>query len=375
MKQNGYTLIEIVIVVVIIGILASIASQSFKTTEDNRRFEDTASEMEALARAIVGDQRLITNGYRTDFGYVGDVGALPNSLDNLIANPGGYSTWKGPYIRGNFNENTEDYKRDAWNNLYTYTGNVTISSNADGNTVTKQLANSSADLTSNSIQGIVRDKSGLPPSDSASNVTITVYYPNGSGSMTSSSTTPSASGEFSFNGVVPIGIHQIRAVVSGVDDTTSRYLAINPASVTLAGLRFASDLWGSSGGGSANIEYVTGSAIVSGQGNRNIEFDIINSGAASATITSLILTYVSTPAAYYQKINWNIAVAYNNPRLGSGETANLSSSQTINPSETVTISFDTFRDSQGGGGSIVDMSGVNFQLEFSTGDIITFSTP
>ena len=113
MKNDGYTLIEMVLVIVIIGILASVAVQSLNKTENNRRLDETMAEMEEIARAIAGDERLISDGVRTDFGYVGDIGSLPSNLDDLAVNPGGYATWKGPYIRNNVNENSEEYKRDC----------------------------------------------------------------------------------------------------------------------------------------------------------------------------------------------------------------------------------------------------------------------
>jgi type II secretory pathway pseudopilin PulG len=237
-----------ILVVVIIGILASVAIQSLNKTESNRRLDDTMAEMEEIARAIVGDDRLISSGVRTDFGYVGDIGSLPSSLDDLVTNPGGYATWKGPYIRNNFIENSEDYKRDAWDNPYTYSGGIVIASNTDGNPITKQFAASTGVLISNTIKGVIRDKAGLPPSDSAANVSVTVYYPDGSGSITSATTSPSRSGEFSFDNQIPIGIHLIRAVYSSANDTASKYLAVNPGSVVLTELRFPSDLWVGSGG-------------------------------------------------------------------------------------------------------------------------------
>jgi len=244
MKNGGYTLIEMILVVVIIGMLASIAIQSLNKDENTRRFDVTAIEMDRLARAIVGDERLITDGVRTDFGYVGDVGSLPSNLDDLIMNPGDYSTWSGPYIRNDFNENSEDYKRDAWNNLYIYTGGITIGSAADGAPITKQFAGTVGELTENSVRGIVYDRAGLPPSDNASNVTVTIFFPDGTGSMTDLSSEPSRSGEFSFENRIPIGIHLIRAVDAAANDTASKYIAVNPGSVTLVELRMPSRLWG-----------------------------------------------------------------------------------------------------------------------------------
>ena len=239
--RKGFTLIEMVLVMVILGILATVAMKSLKSFTDQSRFDITTEEMERLARAIIGDERLVSAGVRTDFGYVGDVGALPSNLDALVTNPGGYSTWNGPYIRSDFSENTEDYKRDAWNEPYTYNGGVIITSNGGGNTITKQFASSVNDLTSNTIKGIVRDSDLSPPGDSASSITVTVQYPNGTGSLTISSTSPSASGEFSFSNSIPIGLHRLQANIDA--DTISKYVAVYPGKTIYTELRFAGDLW------------------------------------------------------------------------------------------------------------------------------------
>jgi len=242
LKDNGFTLVEVILIVVISGVLLTVAMRTMTTSANLRRFQATADEMEQLARAIIGDERLTSGGLRSDFGYVGDVGGLPPNLDALVTNPGGYSTWNGPYIRNSFNEQSEDYKRDAWNELYTYDGGITILSNGGGSALTKQFANSTADLISNSVNGIVRDSELSPPGDSASNTTVTIIYPDGLGSTTSSSISPSSSGEFSFSNSIPIGIHLLRAVTTGAD-TTSRYIAVHPSRTTHTELRFPRDLW------------------------------------------------------------------------------------------------------------------------------------
>jgi type II secretory pathway pseudopilin PulG len=370
-------MIELVLVIVIIGILATVAIQSLGTSADSQRFDQTAEEMNRITRAIAGDERLISSGYRTDFGYVGDVGALPPDLDALVFNPGGYATWDGPYLRGDFVENSDDYKMDAWNTPYSYSGSVTIGSGGGGSPITRQFAASVEDLTSNTVIGFVRDAKRAPPGDSASDVGVTLIYPDGAGSITSTSTSPSRSGEFAFTGIVPIGLHQIRAVVSGVNDTMSKYIAVNPGSVTMTELRFPSDHWGGAPGGSGtgNIQYVLGTAQVLGSGNRNIRFDIENTGVNPITVSYVILTYTVAPDAYYRRILWDETNVCSNPALGNGETATFSSSQVINPSQIATLTFEDFRDSPGGGGSFVDMSGVDFQIVFSSGDDADFSTP
>ncbi len=373
MVNRGYTLIELILVIVIIGILASIAVQSLKSSDENQRFNRTVDEMEMLAKAIVGDDRLVSGGVRTDFGYMGDVGSLPPNLDGLVANPGGYATWNGPYIRSDFIENSEDYKRDAWNNPYTY-GGLTISSTGGGSSITKQFANSNSSLTSNTIYGIVRDQTGCPPWDSASNVNITIYYPDGSGSMTSSSTSPARSGEFSFVNSVPMGLHLIRAVVAGVNDTAAKYIAVNPASKAYTELRFPTFLWGTSGSG--RIEYVPGSANTSPSGDQ-MDFQIQNTGSSPVTVTSMIIEYSSSPTAYYKRIQWNGGTVWNqqNPRIGSGDEATFSVPQILNPSEVAQIDIDTWKECSTGNCPDYDIHGTTFTITFSNGDVITFTVP
>jgi len=240
-KNAGFTLIELILVIVIMGVLSTIAMKALSSSVEQRRFESTVGEMEDIARAIAGDDRLVSSGFRKNFGYMGDVGSLPASLDALVSNSGGYSTWNGPYIRNDFSQDTEDYKRDAWNELYTYTGGITLASNGGGSTISKQFANTIADLTSNSVQGVIRDSRLIPPGDSASTVSITLQFPDGSGSMTSSTISPSGSGEFTFSSSIPIGIHSIRAIVNS--DTVSKNIAVYPGQITSTELRFAVSIW------------------------------------------------------------------------------------------------------------------------------------
>jgi type II secretory pathway pseudopilin PulG len=243
LEKKAFTLIEMVLIIVIIGIVGTIAMKSIQPAIDRSRFEATTREMDLLVQAITGDRNQIQDGIRTDFGYVGDIGSLPPNLDALVANPGGYSTWGGPYIQNDFVEDADDYKKDAWGDLYTYAGGVTILSSGGGSPITRQLAQNISDLTSNTANGTICDGLGSSPGDSALSVVVTIYYPDGGGNTTSSSTNPSPAGTFSFPNSIPVGNHLVRAVYSATNDTTSKYVSVTPGSGAYCELRFAGGIW------------------------------------------------------------------------------------------------------------------------------------
>lgn len=82
---SGFTLMEIIVVVILIGGIVAFAATRILGGSDRAKFNLAKAEIETLASKI--DQ------------YHQDTGALPPSLDALVTQPSGVSTWLGPYAK------------------------------------------------------------------------------------------------------------------------------------------------------------------------------------------------------------------------------------------------------------------------------------
>ena len=239
-RNSGFTLVELAIVIVIMGIIAAVATQKMTQSVETAQYEQTKQEMEHLAFALVGNPAVYANGTRTDFGYVGDIGALPVDLDALVSDPGGYSTWDGPYMGSGYNE--DDFKKDAWGVEYVL-DDTALTSTGSGSDIDKVFAASTAALTSNTVKGFVVDANhDVPGSDETTSLTICITYPDGSGGTTTSTTKPDDCGNFSFSGV-PIGAHTLNVVYESENDTAAYNVSVEPNSTVKLSITFPADLW------------------------------------------------------------------------------------------------------------------------------------
>jgi type II secretory pathway pseudopilin PulG len=185
------TLLELLIVLMILSLILTAAVKTWDVTLERGRFESTRKRLEQLATAITGDPNYVVNGRRVDFGFVGDMGRLPNSLKELVVapavSPPESSRWKGPYLRATFSESPETYRTDGWGDTIAYkTDSMFLRSYAGRGLadrtrwMTQYLGFSRNELLSDTVEGRVVDVHGAPPPPNdtiLSSLRVVLYRP------------------------------------------------------------------------------------------------------------------------------------------------------------------------------------------------------
>ena len=95
----GFTLIEILVVMAIIGMLAVMVAPNIFNQQAGAQRDAALSQISSLEAAL--------DTYRLD------VGEYPDSLEGLIENDSGRAAWNGPYLR-------REVPMDPWGNEYIY---------------------------------------------------------------------------------------------------------------------------------------------------------------------------------------------------------------------------------------------------------------
>lgn len=98
-RKAGFTLIEILLVVVIIGILVGIAVPRLSGRVEQSQVAAARSTLEAIGTAL-------------DL-YELDNGRYPASLEALMKAPSDAPNWRGPYLR-------KGMPADPWGNAFAY---------------------------------------------------------------------------------------------------------------------------------------------------------------------------------------------------------------------------------------------------------------
>lgn len=382
---NGFTLIDIVIMLAVFGVLLGTMIPFTLQIVAKKRELRTIDELDKLSMAITGNPVIIINEARTQFGYVGDMGNLPSSLEDLYkkGSQPAYSFnttkkigagWNGPYISPEIVEHLETLSADAFGNDYEYT-TTPFTDSSTGATALGRARSKGRDGSSGTsddlslaffdsqvrskVFGLIKDELG----DGVGGVTVTMNYPS-NGVLTSTDTATDATGFYTFDNI-PYG---------------ERSITLEPKLVLAAG-----------------------SARIKGTGKNDIEFFITNFSSSNINITSFKAVYSTDPPAFYERINIGTTTVYNstNPRLASGDTVTFSAITvaagsgvsdsipiriqspvtevadigigTLGRGASIKIEMLNFKDAQTGSASAVNMIGVPMEVTFSDGSIVRFT--
>lgn len=283
MGRKGFTLVEVVVILAVLAVLAGVAVPVALRIFETAAEDATREEMLSLKKAMIGDSKRLQNSVRNDFGFLGNMGRLPNNLDELFVQgtlPGyafdssrqAGAGWRGPYITGGFaNEGVEGFKKDGLGNDYSLTvgaggldGSL-VSNGPDG------LPGTADDIvlemlpveTNGIIRGTVRDitGNGLP------SVPVTLNF-SSVGFLRAVTATTDTNGNFSFSSV-PFGSHSIE---------------VNPSSGLLA--------------------LSSGSVTISSNG-QNITFVVLNLSSSGAVIDAVVADFGDRSSTNYDQIRIN----------------------------------------------------------------------
>jgi len=246
-SNKGYSLIELLLVVIIVGVLAASAAKSMKHNKDITRIEETKVEMDRITYAVLGNPNLASNGTRTDFGYAGDLGTYPSSWSALVKDTPTYSNWDGPYIYDPFASDTvyTEFKKDGWGSDYSKDAYFRIITSINGSDyIYRYLYENTNDITRNKVSAVIIDINFSPPGETyKDSVDFTLTYPSGHGSDTTKVRHPDAGGYVLFDSI-PVGIHTLTINISKNYDTTlTRKVCVVPLRRSHVDIRYFSNIW------------------------------------------------------------------------------------------------------------------------------------
>ena len=258
-SNKGFTLLEILMVIILIGIVAATAVMFIGNILEQQSVDLTLKDMQNLNHAIVGNPDLVEGGVRNSFGYTGDMGALPANLTALIlqggqlgwradtgfgglTNLGTGAGWRGPYVEDKQDDSgTYLALLDGWGRLYSYDAATGRVGSAGSNGVFGGFAAPDADdiiypQTSvgtilGTVSGRVTNPNGgsiqAPPA--TNNVTIYAPPPVGAVNLTTYTGATDANGYYTITNV-PIGKHKLSVTVGGT--TADRAVTALPSATT-----------------------------------------------------------------------------------------------------------------------------------------------
>ena len=175
-SEKGFTLLTLVMGVVIMGLLAVTAGNFMGNTANRRMKIVTKDRIKNIITAIYGNTNISP---QVDYGYVADLGVIPNSLEDLIYDNGDLN-WNGPYLIPQYdNYSFEDQLKDAYGNPLVYdniNGAVKIANESLLN-IEKKFEFSPYSLENSYLWGNIRDiDNNIPNLSDLGNIVITLTY-------------------------------------------------------------------------------------------------------------------------------------------------------------------------------------------------------
>lgn len=381
-ESSGFTVIEIIAVIGIIAALVGMMTPLAFQMIGARREQSTREELETIKKAIIGEARSTMTGKEFSFGFAGDIGGVPTSLDRLRTRAtlpafsfdttkGTGAGWNGPYIMEKI---AGDFKIDPYGSEYVYS-TTPYTNTSLGVEVRAKVTSPGPDLATGTsddlsveilkpeifsrVIGFVKDSlgSGVP------STTVTINYPS-AGSLTTATALTNIDGMYEFTDI-PIG---------------DRTITVDP-----------------------KLFYKSGSASTVAPAGKDLKFTIQNFSQNDIAITSLKAEYTVSPAAFYEKIVLNgvTVFTWSTTRPGSGTTVSFASAiiarstvskepflTRIQPPKVETpdiivtrlgaggsldVELQGFNDAATGAANTVDMTGVPFKITFSDGSVVIFT--
>lgn len=98
-RQGGFTLVELLLVLVILALIAGLVLPSIIGQAEGAKAKSASSQISRLSMAVET--------------YYLDTGNTPERLEDLVNDPGDHAGWNGPYVK-------EALLKDPWGRAYEY---------------------------------------------------------------------------------------------------------------------------------------------------------------------------------------------------------------------------------------------------------------